>query len=455
VTGTSATIAWTTNEASTTQVQYGTTTAYGFSSALDGALVTAHSRTLTGLTASTTYQYRVLSRDAAGHLAASGNFTFITPGTSALSNLARHAAATASSQNTATTQTASKAIDGVVSGYPTDHTREWATVRQLAGAWIRLTWSSPQVISQIVLHDRINLDDRVTGGSVQFSDGTSLPVGALPNDGSAYPLTFPAKTATWVQLTVTSAAGFSSGLAEFMVYGTGTAPANVPPTITAGPTATPSSIADTQTSTLSVTASDANGDPLAYVWSVTAGTIAGSGATAVFTPPRVAFPTAVRITAVVSDGRGGSATGSVTMAVNPSSPPPNLARHATATASSQNTTTTQTASKAIDGVVNGYPTDHTREWATVRELAGAWIRLTWSSPQVISRIVLHDRINLDDRVTGGTVQFSDGTSIPVGALPNDGSAYTLDFSPKNVTWIRFTITGATGVNIGLAEFLAY
>jgi hypothetical protein len=163
----------------------------------------------------------------------------------------------------------------------------------------------------------------------------------------------------------------------------------------------------------------------------------------------------VRITVVVSDGRGGSATGSVNVTVNPSGPPPNVARNATATASSENTTTTQTATKAIDGAVNGYPNDHTREWATVRQLVGAWIRLTWSSPQAISQIVLYDRINTSDRITGGTLVFSDGTSLPVGPLPNDGSAYILGFPSKTVTWVRLDVTGATGVNIGLAEFGAY
>jgi hypothetical protein len=68
VTSTSATVTWVTNEAATTQVQYGTTTAYGATTALNGSLLTTHSQALTGLSAATTYYYRVLSRDAAGNL---------------------------------------------------------------------------------------------------------------------------------------------------------------------------------------------------------------------------------------------------------------------------------------------------------------------------------------------------------------------------------------------------
>src|SRR5207244_2330214 len=74
----SATISWATDEASDSQVEYGTTTAYGQVSALVSALVTSHSVGLSGLSASTVYHYRVKSRDAAGHLAVSADFTFTT-----------------------------------------------------------------------------------------------------------------------------------------------------------------------------------------------------------------------------------------------------------------------------------------------------------------------------------------------------------------------------------------
>ncbi|MFA6003656.1 MAG: fibronectin type III domain-containing protein, partial [Elusimicrobiota bacterium] len=74
----SAVIGWATNEAADTQVEYGLTTAYGQSSALAAALLTSHSAALSGLSASTLYHYRVKSRDAAGNLATSGDFSFTT-----------------------------------------------------------------------------------------------------------------------------------------------------------------------------------------------------------------------------------------------------------------------------------------------------------------------------------------------------------------------------------------
>lgn len=63
--GTSATVSWTTDESSTSRVDYGTTTSLG--STTTGATGTSHSVTLAGLTANTRYYYRVTSADAAGN----------------------------------------------------------------------------------------------------------------------------------------------------------------------------------------------------------------------------------------------------------------------------------------------------------------------------------------------------------------------------------------------------
>src|SRR6266508_3806400 len=76
ITTTGATITWNTNENSDSQVEYGTDQTYGHSTTLNPALVTVHSQGLSGLTAGTPYHYRVKSKDAAGNLAMSGDFTF-------------------------------------------------------------------------------------------------------------------------------------------------------------------------------------------------------------------------------------------------------------------------------------------------------------------------------------------------------------------------------------------
>ena len=78
ITGTGATINWTTNEPSDTHVEYGTTTSYGLFTTLNASMVMAHAQTLSGLTASTLYHYRVHSKDAVGNAAVSADFTFTT-----------------------------------------------------------------------------------------------------------------------------------------------------------------------------------------------------------------------------------------------------------------------------------------------------------------------------------------------------------------------------------------
>ena len=60
--GTTATIKWTTNIASKSQVDYGTTTTLG-TTVTNAALVTSHSVTLTGLSATGTYYYKITSTD--------------------------------------------------------------------------------------------------------------------------------------------------------------------------------------------------------------------------------------------------------------------------------------------------------------------------------------------------------------------------------------------------------
>lgn len=78
LTQTQATISWTTDESSTTHLDYGLTTSYGSSSILDASLVRSHTVSLSGLSAGTTYNYRVRSRDASGNESISTNHMFTT-----------------------------------------------------------------------------------------------------------------------------------------------------------------------------------------------------------------------------------------------------------------------------------------------------------------------------------------------------------------------------------------
>ncbi|MFO7975159.1 MAG: hypothetical protein R6V12_11045, partial [Candidatus Hydrogenedentota bacterium] len=100
-----------------------------------------------------------------------------------------------------------------------------------------------------------------------------------------------------------------------------------------------------------------------------------------------------------------------------------------------------------------------KEWASSGEGAGAWIKLSWDQPQTVRRVQLFDRPNSLDQVTGGTLEFSDGSAIDLARPLPDGArqGVELDFEPKTVSWVKFTVTAIKpdSPNIGLSEFAVY
>jgi hypothetical protein len=168
-----------------------------------------------------------------------------TPHLMSGTNIAPLASASASSENAGAGQQASKAIDGVINGSPNDPTKEWATINGGAGSWLQLNWSNPQSVTGIVLYDRPNLNDQITSGNIQFSDGSGLSFGSLYNSGAGGVLTFPAKTISSLRVNVTAVSGTTTnvGLAEIQVYGeTLPTPTPRPPRPTPTPQPTPTRV---------------------------------------------------------------------------------------------------------------------------------------------------------------------------------------------------------------------
>ena len=387
------------------------------------------------------------------------------PGGSA--NVARTAVVSVSSQDTAAGQGAVKAIDGVVAGYPDAPFNEWSTVKGKVGTWIALTWATPQTLSSIVLDDRPNLVDQATAGVLTFSDGSTMSVGALPNDGSPLRVTFSPRAVTSVRYTVTSVLKGTAnlGLAEIEAWTAGSTP---PPVVTS-PVAAAG--ADQQVASGAVVSVDGSastpgtGGALGYAWSQVSGpAVTLSSPTAAATSFTAPTGPATVVLALTVSNAAGSATDQVSVQV--AAPPPpdpdpqapvNVAPAATVTASSQDTAAGQGAAKAVDGVAAGYPSAPLNEWSSVKGKVGTWITLTWSTPQTLTSVVLYDRPNLVDQVTAGTLTFSDGSQVAVKALPNDGTGLTVTFSARTVTSVRFTATKVLSgtQNIGLAEFEAW
>lgn len=84
-----------------------------------------------------------------------------------------------------------------------------------------------------------------------------------------------------------------------------------------------------------------------------------------------------------------------------------------------------------------------------------WIQLDWESEVNINKVVLYDRPNADSHTAAGNLIFSDGSTIQVNLIPNNGSPKVVDFASKNVKWIRFQVTDGEGPNLGLSEIEVY
>jgi len=224
-------------------------------------------------------------------------------------NSAPLAAVTASSENSTTGQLAAKAIDGVIGGCPDNCGAEWATVGQLAGAWINLAWPQSYIIDKIVLFDRPNSNEQILNATLAFSEGTSIIVGPLTNDGSGDTYTFPAKRTNSVRLTVNQANGSNIGLAEIKVFG------NPAPSLAVTTISPPSGTIGTS---YSQTLGGTGGQP-PYTWSIASGTLPAGLALAASTGVVSGTPTATgtkTFTVQLRDAGLATATKSFSLAVN-------------------------------------------------------------------------------------------------------------------------------------------
>jgi LmbE family N-acetylglucosaminyl deacetylase len=208
------------------------------------------------------------------------------------------------------------AMAHAIDGYA-DLSHEWKS-QELNGAWIQLNWSSPVRTAQINLYDRLDVNDNVRAGTLSFSDGSTMSVGALPTGGKPLSVTFSPRVVSWVRFTIDQAVGNTAGLAEFEVLGVPASRTDdVAPHIITGPLPAVATIDSSQTLALSVNAWDLDGDPLAYSWSADGGSLAGNGPSAVYTPPAVSQTTLFTVSVEISDGRGGVTGNSAFVTVTP------------------------------------------------------------------------------------------------------------------------------------------
>ncbi|BDD06274.1 GH92 family glycosyl hydrolase [Aureibacter tunicatorum] len=84
-----------------------------------------------------------------------------------------------------------------------------------------------------------------------------------------------------------------------------------------------------------------------------------------------------------------------------------------------------------------------------------WVQLDWEKPVKTNKIRLYDRPDINENLIGGTLHFSDGSTISVTAIPVDGSAKEITFPTKEISWVKFEATDGEGKDIGLSEFEVY
>jgi hypothetical protein len=195
---TTAAITWTTVVPANSQIAYGTTTSYGSSSALNSNLMTAHSASLTSLTAGTTYHYRVLSADSTGVLVAGLDNVFTTPGAAISVSVSPNTATVASGgteqfsaqvTNTGNTAVTWSATSGTVSTTglftaPTVTTTKTVTVTATSAA--DNTKSSSATVTVNAAAGILTLSPAsLSFGSVTVGQTSPVLISILSNTGNA------------------------------------------------------------------------------------------------------------------------------------------------------------------------------------------------------------------------------------------------------------------------------
>lgn len=137
--------------------------------------------------------------------------------------------------------------------------------------------------------------------------------------------------------------------------------------------------------------------------------------------------------------------------------PHNIAHSAKVTASSCRDAHTL-ASNAVDGKIRIL---NKGEWVSKSamtfwgEIDYPWIQLDWDNRVTINKVILYDRPELNTHIAGGVLKFSDGTSVLVNQIPDDGSPKVVEFSPRHTDFVRFEVTDADGIHVGLSEIEVY
>ncbi len=267
VTSSTVTISWVTNEPSTSQVDYGLTTSYGYSTTLDSTLATVHSVTITGLASGTTYDFRVRSSDASSNEAVSSNNTFTTSNTAPSVTSLTASPSSGTTPLTVTFSATASDTDGYITDYDWDFDGD--------GTYDQNTSNVSSVTHTYTSAGTYSVRVRVTdnGGATATSSAATVSVSSSTNQ----------------------------------------------PPVVSSVTVTPSSGKAPLTVSLSVSASDPDGTITTYEWDFDGNGTIDATTTSTPTTHTYSVPGTYNIIAKVTDNAGATATGRTSLSVTSSS----------------------------------------------------------------------------------------------------------------------------------------
>src|SRR5215472_8383008 len=332
-------ITWTTDVASNSVVNYGTTAAsYGSSTAVDPTMVTSHQVTVSALSAGTTYYYQVQSTDAKNNNGKSGGHKFATAtvsisGTITPSKGGAGAMVTLSGAASATTTANSSgayAFTGLASGsygvtpsntgYTFTPPNQNVTVASTNVTGVNFTDTGTAVAPAITTQPATQT---VTAG--QTATFTVTATGTAPLSyqwqkngadiagaaSAAYttPATAISDTGSTFDVVVSNSAGTATSNAATLTVN----PGPVAPTITSQPTN--QTVTAGQTATFTLVASGTT--PLSYQWQKNGANIAGATSASYTTPATTTADSGSTFVVIVSNSAGTATSNSATLMVNP------------------------------------------------------------------------------------------------------------------------------------------
>lgn len=425
-------------------------------------------------------------------------------------NIASLATVTVSSEAGAA-YAARNAVDGKIGK---DKFGEWISTE--SNPWIKLDWgSTPKTINSVVLYDRTSTKANIPGGMLYFSDGSTMMVKDMYSNGSPKVVKInPAKTVTSVKFAGVGGKTANNGLSEIKVIQT-MAKTTIP--TQGGKPATPlqplqpTTPLDTNIAPKATVTASSEYAANYSVKNVNDGNKKGGWAPGWEQNPWVKLtwsspqtinkiivysnadsPSGIpKSTLTFSDGSSINVVGIV-----PGSPKEitflektitsvefkqitagtkttgmgvseievfrasliNLAPLATVTVSSEYSYN-YNASCAVNSAIGSYGGC---EWVSKGE-KNPWIQLTWGNPNpqvTINKIVFYgaypDVYHIPGTdIPGGTLTFSDGSSINVTGISPDGKAKIVTFPGKTVSWVKFQSVGGKTINNGLAEIQVF